>query len=207
MKAPALIDKLIKIGWTKTGISIELSVQPKTVRAWHKGDWAPKPTTLAQLANLLKVESVRGDQRKGRRGSDVPKRAFVGSRSISTPRERADFFRELLSVLEMTRDELAIRLGISTRSVDNLLSIYYKQPVSAVVDTSVIEALVRNPPPNLDQRFHEAAKKIFGHRYHAGFRDEWGSVLRTVKWLCEVTGYNERTLRRYLPPYGNRILR
>ena len=125
----------------------------------------------------------------------------IAQHRIATPRERARFFRNLLSGLGITRRELADHLEISQRGLDNLLDPSYTGNLLALIPVDKLERLSKKPYFTLEQRFHTAARMIFGAHYTTGYDDEPEGREAILKRLSEVTGYHKRTLAKYLPSY------
>jgi hypothetical protein len=195
-----LIDLLTRRGWDYETLSVTLGVRANTVSRWHNDTKTARQRHIEALEQLRSVPPPvdHGDDAERERRS--PSSTSVASFNISTPRQRAAFLRRLLRDLEMSRSELAQSLHVGRRTVDNLLdSKYTGSDIVAIADA--LRYLIRHPPQGLHDRFHSAAKLIFGKHYSKGYTPGSPELRDILIWLADATRYNERTLRRYLPPY------
>jgi len=198
MKQIQLIDQLLARGWKHITIAKALGVRHQTVSGWHQGKAVPRHRSLLALEQLLNTAPLSTSKWR-KAAHQAPTK--IARQRIATPAERARFFRNLLSGRRVTRRELAEHLDISQRSLDNLLDRNYTGNLLALIPVEKLERLSKKPYFTLEQRFHTAARMIFGAHYTTGYDDEPKEREAILKGLSELTGYHKRTLAKYLPSY------
>jgi transcriptional regulator with XRE-family HTH domain len=200
MNQTQLIDRLLANGWKLVTIAKALGVRHQTVSNWHQGTAVPRERSVLALEQLLKATPPPTSKWRKAKAEPPTK---IAEQPVATPAERARFFRNLLSMLGVTRRELAEHLEISQRSLDSLMDPNYTGKLLALIPVEKLERLAKKPYFTLEERFHTAARMVFLSHYTTGYDDEPDEREAILKRLSEVTGYHVRTLAKYLPRYDD----
>jgi transcriptional regulator with XRE-family HTH domain len=198
MRQIQLIDKLLAKGWKHVTIAKAVGVRHQTVSGWYRGKAVARERFILALEQLLTAPPLATSKWR-KAANQAPNK--IAQHRVATPAERARFFRNLLSGLGITRRELADHLEISQRGLDNLLDPSYTGNLLALIPVEKLERLSKKPYFTLEERFHTAARMIFGAHYTTGYDDDPKEREAILKRLSDLTGYHKRTLARYLPRY------
>lgn len=216
------LDELIINSFNYTQIARLIGVEPNSVRAWYKAmklargrkRWlllSCARMTVDQLAAL----ASNGKIARGRFSPEEAGRrvAAMKAAGLWPVEERA---RRLKSLLESAR-----RTGVTTAELISLLGVgrrafyEYLSPENARLMPVEVVRRYENLHASLgsekkkdntsavflmpEERFTQASIVLFEQYHYIGFAPRDPVKENALRMLARATGYNERTLRRYLP--------
>lgn len=183
----------------------------KSARNWLYGVVLARAATRLLLAEAAESgtsspparTTARG--RTGRKGLSARDR-LLGECEMDTPRRRARALKRMIDDLQITREDFARLIQVHPTTLYD----YLDEANEAMPALEVVRRLRRlrrdhasgRQPETLLERFHRAARKIFGEAvYERGFTGRSAERAEIVVRLAAQTGMSKRMLYRLMPPY------
>ena len=217
------LDELTRKGLSRTQIARLIGVGTKSVRAW---DVAAKMARGRARGRLLSCARITADELTSLMPHEGPVRGRISpeeaARRVTAMKEaglwpleeRADKLKLLLEDarrVNITAGEVINLLGISRRTFyeylssgsTRLLSIEtverYKRLNDSLGSATRKQLDISITLLTLEERFTQASIVLFGQYHYVGFAARDPIKEQALRILARVTGYHERTVRRYMP--------
>lgn len=207
------IKELKGRGLDHNAIGALVGAGPEYVRRWDEGEKVARGRHRAALLEAASSPQVELPARpeinaQGSLYEDEKKGLLARMRKLKLypPRTRVRRLNQIIEQSGLSRLQVAKnRLGISRATLYTYLDPshdgYIAPEVLDQIESFAREVERPRQPNTLQARFEKAAKTLFGPRYSTGFAKREPLMGEVLRKLREVTHYNERSLRRALPPY------
>jgi len=208
------LDKLFACGWTLRRIAVATGVSDVSVLGWEKKGILARPGPHARLIAAAmnasqEIDSVlartRGRLNKEQRNH---RDQLLKQCGLYNTAGRINTLREIMREHRLKVPEMATRLGIGRTTLQRYLDPRYTGAVvypAAKRIQSLRESQILEPDGlSLDERFHLAARRLFGRYYDTGFPENDRRNYCMIRRLSSLTGLAQRTIYNNLPPYDSK---
>lgn len=218
----AALEDLYRKGYSNTTVARLVGVTPNTVRAWDKAVKMARGRTRARLLSIankpeseLKILGANSSIIRGRISKEERERRVIAMEEAGLwpPDVCARKLKALVrdaKAANVTTDEIIGLLGVGGHTFYDYLDegntrlmsvevIERLQSFAAAIGVNAEWGSYQPEPRTLEMRFRQASIILFEEYYVVGFAARDIVKENTLRKMGEVTGYNERTLRRYLP--------
>lgn len=206
------ISELLERGWSYSTIGQQLDLRPDTISRWHlKG-------IVARNIARSKIEAIYNSRKRPPIARDVEgihgpvthemrqmRNDLAKEYGLYRPAERARKIRSFAKECGLSLPELARLLNIAFKTVNKYANPAHKAQISPGVLSAFIELMETHKSGaglSRDAQFREVAQRLFGPYYVTGFTPGSPERVRVLNILESFTGYDRRSLYRYLPPEG-----
>lgn len=216
------LNELYQKGYSRMAVARLIGVTPNTVRAWENTVKQARGRSRARLLFFadkskddLKILSVNFPIVRGRISKDehevrVHAMKRVGLWPLDVCARKLRILVAVAKTVNVTTTEIIEWLGVGRRTFYE----YLDEDNTRLMPLEVIERIQRftaplgvntereeyqSKPETLEMRFSRASIILFEEYCILGFTTRDIVKKNALQKLVEVTGYNERTLRRYIP--------
>jgi hypothetical protein len=216
------LDGLYRQGCSRPTVAQLVGVTPNTVRSWEKAVKMARGRTRARLLSLasnlasgseiLHAKSPITRGRISKEEHEMRTLAMKGAElwPLNVCARKLKALVEVAKAMNVTTDEIIKWLGVGRRTFYDYLSpdnarlmpvevVGRLQSFAAAIEVSAARGICKLAPQTLQMRFRQASIILFEEYYIIGFANRDIVKEDALRTLTEVTGYNQRTLRRYLP--------
>jgi transcriptional regulator with XRE-family HTH domain len=218
----ATLNEIYRKGCSRTTIAQLVGVTPNTVRAWEKAVKMARGRTRARLLAFagnhesgLKILNANSPINRGRISKEecqlrVLAMKEAGLWPLDVCARKLKALVETAKAANITTDEIIELVGIGRRTFYDYLNegntrlmsvevVGRLQSFLAAIGTEAEQGTCKLVPQTLEVRFSQASIILFEEYCILGFVARDVVKEDALRKLAEVTGYNQRTLRRYLP--------
>lgn len=206
-----LIGGLRCRGFTFQQIGTGIGVSDYATRRWYYRESLARPLAYERLVQMATAPSATEPRprRTERNPNSISQQVWQGILAecdLWPLLRRSITLNCVMKRLETGPDEFAEMIGVSPR----LLNLYLQKRYSLMEAPVVYQVLklswtVQGAPKSqsYEERFHQAARRLFGDYYEKGFSTEDPYRHLAISKIAELTGLNESVVVSCLPPYSD----
>lgn len=202
-------------GYSISDIAALAGVSEYQAQKWLGGQLARRHSRELLIRAAAEVSVPAGAMAKEQRGAPSKKDQAHRDRllvecDLTPAAVRVRTLLHMIDELEATREAFARMLGVHRTTLFDYLDpeneLKPTLPVALRIQRLKRDIARGRAPASLRKRFLAAARLVFGEIiFKQGFADQRALQPKMITWLNQLSGVNERTFYRWLPPYGENI--